>query len=66
MHPEILRNGPEDCPKCGMALEPIIPGEADSESRLLFDRFLLALFLCIPVVGLEMAPMISIQMPSGS
>jgi len=26
MHPEVRREGPGDCPKCGMALEPDTPG----------------------------------------
>ncbi len=25
MHPEVRRDGPGDCPKCGMALEPLTP-----------------------------------------
>jgi Cu+-exporting ATPase len=25
MHPEVVRDGPGNCPKCGMALEPIMP-----------------------------------------
>src|SRR3954470_14213650 len=25
MHPEVLRDGPSSCPKCGMALEPVTP-----------------------------------------
>ena len=25
MHPEVVQNGPGDCPKCGMALEPMNP-----------------------------------------
>ncbi|MDP9172341.1 MAG: cadmium-translocating P-type ATPase [Planctomycetota bacterium] len=25
MHPEVVQNAPGDCPKCGMALEPMIP-----------------------------------------
>ncbi len=25
MHPEVRRTGPGDCPKCGMALEPVAP-----------------------------------------
>ncbi len=25
MHPEVMRDGPGACPKCGMALEPILP-----------------------------------------
>jgi P-type Cu+ transporter len=28
MHPEIRRDGPGSCPKCGMALEPVIPQPA--------------------------------------
>src|SRR6516162_10161052 len=32
MHPEIVRDGPGSCPKCGMALEPILP-TADSEEN---------------------------------
>src|SRR5262249_59492595 len=31
MHPEIVRDGPADCPLCGMALVPIAgTGEADN------------------------------------
>lgn len=25
MHPEIRRDAPGNCPKCGMALEPVMP-----------------------------------------
>src|SRR5579859_3251618 len=25
MHPEVQQDGPGDCPKCGMALEPMMP-----------------------------------------
>ncbi|MGH8600254.1 MAG: heavy metal translocating P-type ATPase, partial [Burkholderiales bacterium] len=25
MHPEVMQDGPGDCPKCGMALEPMLP-----------------------------------------
>lgn len=25
MHPEVIREGPGICPKCGMALEPLVP-----------------------------------------
>jgi Cu+-exporting ATPase len=28
MHPEVRRDGPGSCPKCGMALEPILPVQA--------------------------------------
>jgi Cu+-exporting ATPase len=26
MHPEVKKDGPGSCPKCGMALEPLVPG----------------------------------------
>jgi len=28
MHPEVRRDGPGTCPKCGMALEPVVPAPA--------------------------------------
>jgi P-type Cu+ transporter len=35
MHPEIRRMGPGTCPKCGMALEPVLPaGEAEANPEL--------------------------------
>src|SRR5688572_16367951 len=41
MHPEIVRDAPGDCPKCGMALVPIAgSGEADDrELRGLTTKF---------------------------
>ncbi len=32
MHPEIRENQPGSCPKCGMALEPVMPSLDDDES----------------------------------
>lgn len=32
MHPEIRQSGPGACPKCGMALEPVMPGLEEDES----------------------------------
>jgi len=61
MHPEIVRDGPGTCPKCGMALEPMIPqvgAEDDSELRDMTRRFWIALVLTLPVFVLAMAPMI--------
>ncbi|MDT3678492.1 MAG: copper-translocating P-type ATPase [Burkholderiaceae bacterium] len=37
MHPEIRRNAPGNCPICGMALEPLLPGLEDEESPELVD-----------------------------
>ncbi|HVL20793.1 MAG TPA: YHS domain-containing protein, partial [Amaricoccus sp.] len=39
MHPEIRRDGPGDCPNCGMALEPAgVPGDAPNPELADFTR----------------------------
>ena len=59
MHPEIRQIGPGNCPKCGMALEPVLPNleteEDDSEYEDLRRRFLGSLPLTVIVVFLAMA-----------
>lgn len=37
MHPEVRQDHPGNCPKCGMALEPLIPGLDEEESPELTD-----------------------------
>ena len=37
MHPEITRDGPGACPKCGMALEPVLPALGDGDNPELVD-----------------------------
>jgi len=58
MHPEIIRDAPGDCPKCGMALEPMgIPSEQEGPNTELVDftrRFWIGLVLAFPVLFLEM------------
>jgi P-type Cu+ transporter len=58
MHPEIRQLGPGSCPKCGMALEPLMPHaeEDDSDARAVRRKFWIALTLALPVVLLGMAP----------
>jgi P-type Cu+ transporter len=61
MHPEVVQDGPGTCPKCGMALEPMVPRageEDDSELRDMTRRFRIAAVLTLPVFALAMAPMI--------
>ena len=57
MHPEIVKDGPGDCPICGMALEPMMP-TADAgpnvELRDMSRRFWVGLALALPVLVLEM------------
>ena len=62
MHPEILKESPGDCPKCGMALEPLIPNDDDSELQSLARRFWLSGIFSLPVVILAMAPMLGITL----
>jgi len=59
MHPEVRQTGPGSCPKCGMALEPLLPEledqEDDSEYRDFRRRFWASLPLTVSVVVLAMA-----------
>ena len=58
MHPEIRRDRPGTCPKCGMALEPLMPSLDEEESPELVDfrrRFWWTLPLTIIVTVLAMA-----------
>jgi Cu+-exporting ATPase len=67
MHPEIVRDGPGSCPKCGMPLVPIAgTGETDdSELRDMTRRLWVGVALSIPLVVLAMAPMAGFHEPFG-
>ncbi|MBD8874029.1 heavy metal translocating P-type ATPase [Rhodanobacter sp. DHB23] len=59
MHPEVQQIGPGDCPKCGMALEPMMPmldGDDDGELRAMARRFWTLFALTLPVFLLAMGP----------
>jgi Cu+-exporting ATPase len=58
MHPEVRQIGPGNCPKCGMALEPLMPhaAEDDSEVRAVRRKFWITFALALPVVIIGMAP----------
>lgn len=50
MHPEVIRQGTGHCPKCGMALEPVMPSlDDDSDVKALGRRTLILLLLTLPV-----------------
>lgn len=57
MDPEIVREEPDDCPICGMALEPMTPSLDDGPNPELVDfkrRFLIGAPLALMVFILEM------------
>ncbi|MBS0375899.1 MAG: copper-translocating P-type ATPase [Proteobacteria bacterium] len=57
MHPEIVRDAPGDCPRCGMALEPVVASVAEPDlARPVRRRFLLSAALTLPLVALAMGP----------
>ncbi len=65
MHPEVQQDHPGDCPKCGMALEPMAvtagTGMDEEENAELDDmtrRFWIGAALTVPVFVLAMAHMI--------
>lgn len=58
MHPEVRQTGPGNCPKCGMALEPVVAtgvASADPELADMWRRFLLSAVLALPLFLLAMA-----------
>ncbi len=62
MHPEILQDHPGDCPKCGMALEPVLPStDPEAENHELKDmkrRMYISIGLTLPLFFVSMADMI--------
>ena len=63
MHPEVQQDHPGDCPKCGMALEPVTTaaGADDGDNAELGDmsrRFWIGAALALPVFVLAMSHLI--------
>jgi Cu+-exporting ATPase len=57
MHPQIVQQGPGNCPICGMALEPVVASVGDEENHELADmtrRFWVSLALTAPLVIVAM------------
>ncbi|MGH7055593.1 MAG: heavy metal-binding domain-containing protein, partial [Stellaceae bacterium] len=57
MHPEIVEDHPGTCPKCGMALEPVVAAAEDApnpELRAMTGRFWIGLVLTVPLLVLAM------------
>jgi Cu+-exporting ATPase len=66
MHPEVISDHPGDCPKCGMALEPMgIPPADQGPNPELVDftrRLWISAALAIPLLVLSMGPMIGLPL----
>ncbi len=60
MHPEVVRDHPGECPKCGMALERVTPDpdEDSAELRDMTRRFWIGAALALPVFVLGMAHLV--------
>ncbi len=63
MHPEVVQEGPGDCPVCGMALEPMLPTADAGPNLELIDftrRFALGAILTVPLLVLAMGPLVGL------
>jgi Cu+-exporting ATPase len=63
MDPEIVQEGPGDCPICGMALEPMMPSADAGPNPELIDfrrRFLIGAALTVPLLVLTMGPLLGL------
>lgn len=64
MHPEVVSDHPGDCPKCGMALEPmgVPPADAGPNPELVdfTHRLWITGLLCLPLLALSMGPMLGL------
>lgn len=64
MDPEIIQDGPGDCPICGMALEPMgVPTGNEGPNPELVDftrRLRVSLSLAVPLMVISMGPMVGL------
>jgi Cu+-exporting ATPase len=64
MHPEVVRDGPGDCPICGMALEPTgVPTGEEGPNPELIDftrRLIVSAALSVPLLVVAMGPMLGL------
>jgi len=60
MHPEVARIGPGDCPKCGMALEPLVASAEESTAELdeMRKRLIVAIVFSVPLFFLGMSDLL--------
>ena len=66
MHPEVIRDAPGSCPKCGMALELMTPttdAEPSAELRDMTRRLVVGAVLSAPLLSWSMGEMIGLAVP---
>ena len=68
MHPEVISDKPDSCPKCGMALEPMgVPTGEEGPNPELVDftrRFFVSAALALPILVIAMGPMVGLPVRS--
>jgi Cu+-exporting ATPase len=67
MHPQIVSDGPGDCPICGMALEPVVASLDDGPNHELADftrRLIVSAALSVPILLLAMGSMVGLPFRS--
>jgi Cu+-exporting ATPase len=65
MHPEVIASAPGSCPKCGMALEPVMPaaeGDSNPELRDMSRRFRVSVALTLPILLASMLEMAGVDL----
>jgi len=65
MHPEIVKDGPGDCPICGMALEPMVASLDDAPNPELVDftrRMWVSAAFSVPLLLIGMGGMIGLPL----
>ncbi len=64
MHPEIVQDGPGNCPICGMALEPVMAALDDGDNpelKAMTRRLWISASLALPILILEMGGMLGLS-----
>lgn len=61
MHPEIIRDEPDSCPICGMALEPVVPSDEPNDELTDFTRRMwVSAAAAIPLMIITMGELIGV------
>ncbi|MGM0661490.1 MAG: heavy metal translocating P-type ATPase [Pseudomonadota bacterium] len=62
MHPEIVRDEPGSCPKCGMALEPMVPSDEPNEELTDFTRRMwISAAAAVPLMIITMGELVGLD-----